>query len=144
MRADRSSLLRAVRGARSRAIRPALACLPFAAPDLEAAPRALERPVPPLHRRPAAQAALGCLGSGLTGHRLTVAREEDGYDDPRGAVAERLGRGLQSLVQRFESARRLYPRSPGAAAGRSKLLSPGSPRSGDAHRRAAARPYVPR
>jgi hypothetical protein len=25
----------------------------------------------------------------------------------RGAVAERLGRGLQSLVQRFESARRL-------------------------------------
>ena len=26
---------------------------------------------------------------------------------PRGAVAERLGRGLQSLVQRFESARRL-------------------------------------
>ena len=28
---------------------------------------------------------------------------------PRGAVAERLGRGLQSLVQRFESARRLYP-----------------------------------
>ena len=29
---------------------------------------------------------------------------------PPGAVAERLGRGLQSLVQRFESARRL--RSP--------------------------------
>ena len=27
----------------------------------------------------------------------------------RGAVAERLGRGLQSLVQRFESARRLSP-----------------------------------
>ena len=26
---------------------------------------------------------------------------------PPGAVAERLGRGLQSLVQRFESARRL-------------------------------------
>src|SRR2546429_5203744 len=26
----------------------------------------------------------------------------------RGAVAERLGRGLQSLVQRFESARRLF------------------------------------
>ena len=31
----------------------------------------------------------------------------EGYDDPRGAVAEWLGRGLQSLVQRFESARRL-------------------------------------
>ncbi len=30
-----------------------------------------------------------------------------GYDDPRGAVAEWLGRGLQSLVQQFESARRL-------------------------------------
>ena len=29
---------------------------------------------------------------------------------PRGAVAERLGRGLQSLVQRFESARRLGSR----------------------------------
>jgi hypothetical protein len=27
---------------------------------------------------------------------------------PRGAVAEWLGRGLQSLVQRFESARRLF------------------------------------
>ena len=44
-------------------------------------------------------------GSALT--RSTVARKEDGYDDPRGAVAEWLGRGLQSLVQRFESARRL-------------------------------------
>ncbi len=30
----------------------------------------------------------------------------------RGAVAERLGRGLQSLVQRFESARRLYSSTP--------------------------------
>src|SRR5436305_8683123 len=30
-----------------------------------------------------------------------------GYDGRRGAVAEWLGRGLQSLVQRFESARRL-------------------------------------
>jgi hypothetical protein len=39
-----------------------------------------------------------------------VAREEDGYDGHRGAVAERLGRGLQSLVQRFESARRLASR----------------------------------
>jgi hypothetical protein len=30
------------------------------------------------------------------------------YDGAGGAVAEWLGRGLQSLVQRFESARRLF------------------------------------
>ena len=46
-------------------------------------------------------------GLGSPAIPLTVAREEDGYDGHRGAVAERLGRGLQSLVQRFESARRL-------------------------------------
>src|SRR5215471_543104 len=34
------------------------------------------------------------------------------YPVARGAVAERLGRGLQSLVQRFESARRLRRQVP--------------------------------
>ena len=38
-------------------------------------------------------------------------REDRGYDAVRGAVAEWLGRGLQSLVQRFDSARRLRMRA---------------------------------
>ena len=45
----------------------------------------------------------------------------------RGAVAEWLGRGLQSLVQRFESARRLTPRNHGprlSARDRSVLGAP--------------------
>ena len=84
--------------------------LAFAASDLEPAARALERPVPPLHRRAAAQAGLDVAldrrgahsGDGsAAGGRATMSRV-------RGAVAERLGRGLQSLVQRFESARRLF------------------------------------
>ena len=45
--------------------------------------------------------------TGSAATRSTLGREEDGYDGPSGAVAEWLGRGLQSLVQRFESARRL-------------------------------------
>jgi hypothetical protein len=64
--------------------------------------------VPPLHVRAAAQADLGDLADRLGGHALTLGRQEDGYDGLSGAVAEWLGRGLQSLVQRFESARRLF------------------------------------
>ncbi len=41
-----------------------------------------------------------------------------------GAVAERLGRGLQSLVQRFESARRLLSRVPTSPAGRGSTNAP--------------------
>jgi hypothetical protein len=63
--------------------------------------------VPPLHVGAAAQADLDDLANGLGGHELTLGRQEDGYDGLSGAVAEWLGRGLQSLVQRFESARRL-------------------------------------
>ena len=51
---------------------------------------------------------ISTYGSAAALMRLTLARDGDGYDGRRGAVAERLGRGLQSLVQRFESARRLY------------------------------------
>ena len=61
----------------------------------------------PLHRRTAAQADLDVRQSRHRAHRLTVVTQGDGYDEPPGAVAEWLGRGLQSLVQRFESARRL-------------------------------------
>src|ERR671934_845761 len=53
-----------------------------------------------------------------------------GYHARRGAVAEWLGRGLQSLVQRFDSARRLFsqglvPRAPGHVA--DALLEPVAP-----------------
>ena len=64
--------------------------------------------MPPLHVRAAAQADLDDLANGLGGHALTLGRQEDGYHGLSGAVAEWLGRGLQSLVQRFESARRLF------------------------------------
>jgi hypothetical protein len=57
--------------------------------------------------RAAAKADLDDLTNGLGRHAPTLGREEDGYDGLSGAVAEWLGRGLQSLVQRFESARRL-------------------------------------
>jgi hypothetical protein len=40
----------------------------------------------------------------------------------RGAVAERLGRGLQSLVQRFESARRLRRSKSGRFAAMTTLV----------------------
>jgi hypothetical protein len=46
-----------------------------------------------------------------------------GYDDARGAVAEWLGRGLQSLVQRFDSARRLCYVSMGGSAASSQGTS---------------------
>ena len=62
----------------------------------------------PLHVRTAAQADLDDLARSFGGHASTLGREEDGYDGLSGAVAEWLGRGLQSLVQQFESARRLY------------------------------------
>ena len=42
----------------------------------------------------------------------TGAAAEGGYDCQQGAVAEWLGSGLQSRVQRFESARRLSPLAP--------------------------------
>ena len=86
--------------------RPAVPGLAFAAADLEPAARALERSVAPLHRDTAAQADLD-LWRRCDAHRATVVLQEDGYDEPPGAVAEWLGRGLQSLVQQFESARRL-------------------------------------
>ncbi len=89
---------------------PAVARLPFAAADLEPAARALERAMPPLHVRAAAQADLHDFADGIGGHAATLGRREDGYDGRSGAVAEWLGRGLQSLVQRFESARRLETR----------------------------------
>ena len=63
--------------------------------------------MPPLHVGAAAQTDLDDLANGYGSHASTLGRGEDGYDDPRGAVAEWLGRGLQSLVQQFESARRL-------------------------------------
>jgi hypothetical protein len=56
----------------------ALARLTLAAAHLEAAARALERPVPPLHHRTAAEADLG----GGRAHPPTVPRPEDGYVDP--------------------------------------------------------------
>ena len=61
----------------------------------------------PLHVRTAAQADLDDLTRSFGGHASTLGRQEDGYDGVSGAVAEWLGRGLQSLVQQFESARRL-------------------------------------
>ena len=61
----------------------------------------------PLHVGAAAQADLNGLADGLGPHASTLRREQDGYDGLPGAVAEWLGRGLQSLVQQFESARRL-------------------------------------
>ena len=61
----------------------------------------------PLHVGAAAEADLGDLANALCRHASTLGREGDGYDGLSGAVAEWLGRGLQSLVQRFESARRL-------------------------------------
>jgi hypothetical protein len=64
--------------------------------------------VTPLHVRAAAEADLDDLGSAFDRHASTLGRLEDGYDGLSGAVAEWLGRGLQSLVQRFESARRLW------------------------------------
>ena len=93
--------------ARLRAFGPTVSRLSFAAAKLEAASGALPRALPPLHLGVTTQADLDRLGAGNGAHPVTVAGDEDGYDDPRGAVAERLGRGLQSLVQRFESARRL-------------------------------------
>ena len=68
--------------------------------------------MPPLHVGAAAQADLDGLADGLGSHAsiLGQAHEEDGYDCLSGAVAEWLGRGLQSLVQQFESARRLLIR----------------------------------
>ena len=77
--------------------------------------------MPPLHVRAAAQADLDDLARSFGGHSVTLGREEDGYDCLSGAVAEWLGRGLQSLVQQFESARRLCfdgrePRFPGVGA----------------------------
>jgi len=65
----------------------------------------------------AAQADLDDLANRVGSHASTLGREEDGYDGLSGAVAEWLGRGLQSLVQRFESARRLE-RSDGVGANR--------------------------
>ena len=61
--------------------------------------------MPPLHVRTAAQADLDDLGGRLGGHAATLGREEDGYDGLSGAVAEWLGRGLQSLVQQYEENR---------------------------------------
>jgi hypothetical protein len=47
------------------------------------------------------------------------------YDGRRaGAVAERLGRGLQSLVQRFESAPRLHMLTCGDVLGDSESIAP--------------------
>ena len=43
--------------------------------------------------------------------------------DPRGAVAERLGRGLQSLVHQFESGRRLSGLSECCATSSSAILA---------------------
>ena len=108
--------------ARLRAVVPAVAGVAFAAADLEPAPRALERAVPPLHVSAAAQADLDDLADERGGHASTLGREEDGYDGLSGAVAEWLGRGLQSLVQQFESARRLV----------SSGFEPGSSRRGEA------------
>src|SRR5919106_747425 len=64
---------------------PAVARLPFAAADFQLAARALERPVPPLHMRAAAQADLDDLADvagELSGHAPTLGRGEDGYDEP--------------------------------------------------------------
>ena len=41
-------------------------------------------------------------------HRAEDVDESRRYDDRRGAVAEWLGRGLQSLAHQFDSGRRLY------------------------------------
>jgi hypothetical protein len=41
-------------------------------------------------------------------HRAERCHEARRYDDRRGAVAEWLGRGLQSLAHQFDSGRRLY------------------------------------
>jgi hypothetical protein len=67
----------------------------------------MPRSVPPLHRRAAAEAALGRSGGRFRAHGRTVACEEDGYDAPAGALAEWLGTGLQNPVHRFDSGRRL-------------------------------------
>ena len=66
--------------------------------------------MPPRHVCTAARADLDEPAETLGGHASNLGREEDGYDCLSGAVAEWLGRGLQSLVQQFESARRLLPR----------------------------------
>ena len=96
------SVYRSLTRARLRGGGPTVAGVALAAADLEAAPRALERAVSPLHERAAAQADLDGLGRGLGGqHGRTLGRGEDGYDGRSGAVAEWLGRGLQSLVQRY-------------------------------------------
>jgi hypothetical protein len=63
--------------------------------------------VPPLHRGPAADADLGVRARRIGTHAPTLAAEGDGYDGRAGAVAEWLGRGLQSLVHQFDSGRRL-------------------------------------
>src|SRR5918994_2188264 len=61
---------------------PAVSRLPFAAADLQLATRALERPVPPLHVRAAAQADLDDFAGEREGHASTLGRGEDGYDEP--------------------------------------------------------------
>ena len=81
---------------------------PLATTGFEAAPGTLPRSVSPLHRSAAAQADLDCRDRRFAAHGSTVAREEDGYDAPAGALAEWLGTGLQNPVHRFDSGRRLW------------------------------------
>ena len=76
------SVYRSLTRARLRAAGPAVARLALAAAHFEPAPRALERPVSPLHVCAAAEADLERLLRRLAGHAPTLGREEDGYDSP--------------------------------------------------------------
>ena len=124
------SVYRSLTRARLRAVRPAVARLALATAHLEPAARALER------RRAATPCALrsACRSRRLAARarrprvNLRTRRGRLRFGAP-GAVAERLGRGLQSLVQRFESARRLIARSLLATP-----LSVGWPPTSQAHR----------
>src|SRR5207237_6659964 len=67
------------------------------------------------------------------GSRLPSPPNLQRYDEPRGAVAEWLGRGLQSLAHQFDSGRRL---SVSAQADQGRLAAPSHPPLTRALRRA--------